>query len=99
MGEGGRWGMGDGRWTTGGRWAMGDGRWTTGERRWAVALGSRSDVQSEVPNRNREIERKYLLRGLPPQTSGATALHIDQGYLPGERINERVRRTRFDGTV
>ena len=58
-----------------------------------------SDVQSGVSKGNREIERKYLLRGLPPQTTGATALHIDQGYLPGERINERVRRTRLDGTV
>ena len=48
---------------------------------------------------NREVERKYLLRGLPPETKGATTLHIDQGYLPGERINERVRRTRLDGTV
>ena len=48
---------------------------------------------------NREVERKYLLRWLPPETKGATTLHIDQGYLPGERINERVRRTRLDGTV
>lgn len=52
-----------------------------------------------MANGNREIERKFLLRGLPPETKGATALHIDQGYLPGERINERVRRTRLDGTV
>ena len=47
-----------------------------------------------MSNNGREIERKYLLRALPPRVSGAPSLEIDQGYLPGERINERVRRTR-----
>ena len=41
-----------------------------------------------------EIERKYLLRGQPPRALGAPSLEIDQGYIPGERIRERVRRTR-----
>lgn len=41
-----------------------------------------------------EIERKYLLRGQPPRTIGAPSLEIDQGYIPGERIRERVRRAR-----
>jgi CYTH domain-containing protein len=41
-----------------------------------------------------EIERKYLLRGQPPRSVGAPSLEIDQGYIPGERIRERVRRTR-----
>jgi len=41
-----------------------------------------------------EIERKYLLRGQPPRSIGAPSLEIDQGYIPGERIRERVRRTR-----
>jgi adenylate cyclase len=43
---------------------------------------------------DREIERKYLLRALPARVVGARALEIDQGYLPGERINERIRRAR-----
>lgn len=47
-----------------------------------------------MSNNDREIERKYLLRALPQRVSGAPSLEIDQGYLPGERINERVRRTR-----
>jgi CYTH domain-containing protein len=47
-----------------------------------------------MSNNDREIERKYLLRALPQGVSGAPSLEIDQGYLPGERINERVRRTR-----
>ena len=33
-----------------------------------------------------EIERKYLLTGLPPRAAEVTPLEIDQGYLPGERI-------------
>lgn len=41
-----------------------------------------------------EIERKYLLSRTPEAVAGAPRLEIDQGYLPGERIRERVRRTR-----
>lgn len=44
-----------------------------------------------------EIERKYLLSGLPPILDGRDFRHIDQGYLPGERLMERVRRVRQDG--
>ena len=43
---------------------------------------------------DREIERKYLLRALPARVHHARALDIDQGYLPGTRINERIRRAR-----
>jgi CYTH domain-containing protein len=45
---------------------------------------------------DREIERKYLLTGLPPLARGASSLHIHQGYLPGKRITERVRRAVSD---
>ncbi len=41
-----------------------------------------------------EIERKYLLSGRPDFPPGAPALRIDQGYLPGARITERLRRVR-----
>ncbi|MBA3889893.1 MAG: adenylate cyclase [Gemmatimonadaceae bacterium] len=41
---------------------------------------------------NLEIERKYLLRALPPEAGRCRSVLIDQGYLPGERIRERVRR-------
>jgi len=44
-----------------------------------------------------EIERKYLLSGQPPRTVSAPSLEIDQGYIPGERIRERIRRVR-DGS-
>ena len=41
-----------------------------------------------------EIERKYLLRGLPPAVAQAPSVEIDQGYLPGNQIRERIRRVR-----
>ena len=41
-----------------------------------------------------EIERKYLLRGLPPIKPGADVAEVDQGWLPGERIHERIRWVR-----
>lgn len=47
-----------------------------------------------------EIERKYLLRSLPPVAGAVPPDRIEQGYLPGERLVERVRRvTAADGTV
>lgn len=39
-----------------------------------------------------EIERKYLLSGPPEKISGRSAREIEQGYLPGSRIQERLRR-------
>jgi CYTH domain-containing protein len=46
-----------------------------------------------------EIERKYLLRALPalPERAGRRTLTIDQGYIPGERVKERLRRVEEDG--
>lgn len=46
---------------------------------------------------NIEIERKYLLSALPPEVAGHRSVLMDQGYVPGERIRERVRRIR-DGS-
>jgi CHAD domain-containing protein/CYTH domain-containing protein len=44
-----------------------------------------------------EIERKYLLRALPPEAAAAPAEEIEQGWLPGERLIERFRRVRTNG--
>jgi CHAD domain-containing protein/CYTH domain-containing protein len=44
-----------------------------------------------------EIERKYLLSGLPPTLVDRTFREIEQGYIPGQRLQERVRRVRRDG--
>jgi CHAD domain-containing protein/CYTH domain-containing protein len=40
-----------------------------------------------------EIEKKYLLRGMP-KLPKAEVLHIEQGYLPGTQLVERLRRVR-----
>ncbi len=44
--------------------------------------------------RSTEIERKYLLRGLPMLPDNATVSEIEQGYVPGTRVLERLRRVR-----
>jgi CHAD domain-containing protein/CYTH domain-containing protein len=44
----------------------------------------------------REVERKYLLRELPPAAAESPSVEIEQGYLPGERLVERLRRIRGD---
>jgi CYTH domain-containing protein len=44
---------------------------------------------------DREVERKFLLRRFPTLAGvHAEAYRVDQGYLPGERLVERVRRVR-----
>lgn len=39
-----------------------------------------------------ERERKYLLTGLPGAVASVTPEEIEQGWLPGDRLRERVRR-------
>lgn len=46
-----------------------------------------------------EIERKYLLRGLPERIRGSEPLEVEQGYLPGALLRERLRRIRHAGEV
>lgn len=47
-----------------------------------------------------EIERKYLLRGCPPAARAVAPLRIEQGWIPGEALRERLRRTvAADGTM
>jgi CHAD domain-containing protein/CYTH domain-containing protein len=41
-----------------------------------------------------EIERKYLLRELPERVRGVAANEIAQGWLPGEKLRERLRCVR-----
>ncbi len=48
---------------------------------------------------DREIERKYLLRGVPARATAAPVADIEQGYLPGTRLIERVRRIRAGCTT
>lgn len=41
-----------------------------------------------------EIERKYLLSAVPAAVAGAPWKDIDQGWIPGEKLHERLRRVR-----
>ncbi len=43
-----------------------------------------------------EIERKFLLSALPPEALIAPWHQIDQGWLPGTRLMERLRHVRSD---
>jgi CHAD domain-containing protein/CYTH domain-containing protein len=45
-----------------------------------------------------EIERKYLLRALPAEAHGVTPTEIEQGYVPGDHLIERLRHVRENGT-
>jgi CHAD domain-containing protein/CYTH domain-containing protein len=54
-----------------------------------------ADLASRAP-RDEEIERKYLLRSVPPHARRAPAQEIEQGYIPGDRIAERLRRVQHD---
>jgi len=43
---------------------------------------------------NVEIERKYLLSALPRFPLPLDVLEVEQGYIPGQNVLERVRRQR-----
>ncbi|MDQ6613141.1 MAG: CHAD domain-containing protein [Gemmatimonadota bacterium] len=42
-----------------------------------------------------EIERKYLLRGCPPEAAVVPGIRVEQGWLPGETLRERLRRSTY----
>lgn len=64
----------------------------------AAGLKQRLDEAARAlagPGEDREVERKYLLKGFPSLAGlQATELRVAQGYLPGSRLVERVRRVR-----
>jgi CHAD domain-containing protein/CYTH domain-containing protein len=49
-------------------------------------------------SRHLEIERKYLLRDLPPLEGAFETAEIVQGWLPGDEVRERLRRVDANGT-
>ena len=53
-----------------------------------------ADTVGRSPGVPVERERKYLLRGLPGATREAAVQEIVQGWLPGDRLRERLRRIR-----
>jgi CHAD domain-containing protein/CYTH domain-containing protein len=48
-----------------------------------IGAAARADV---------EIERKYLLKSVPDEARRALRTDIDQGYIPGAKLHERIRR-------
>ncbi|MEM9195403.1 MAG: CHAD domain-containing protein, partial [Myxococcota bacterium] len=40
-----------------------------------------------------EVERKFLLSALPDRVRDVRPVHIEQGWLPGKKIRERLRRS------
>ncbi len=58
-----------------------------------------ADAAADLTRRGREVERKYLLTALPSLEGAKGPFEIEQGYLPGERLVERVRRVRSEEGV
>ncbi|HMC54429.1 MAG TPA: hypothetical protein VKH19_04600 [Gemmatimonadaceae bacterium] len=53
-----------------------------------------------MPDFEHEIERKYLLSALPEMPRVTGVLEIEQGYIAGEKLIERLRREQHpDGAV
>jgi CYTH domain-containing protein len=60
------------------------------------AIESAVRALDQVQRGKLEIERKFLLSGLPDAAREAPSEHIEQGWLPGETIRERLRRVTDD---
>lgn len=46
-----------------------------------------------------EVERKFLLTELPEHATHVTPIVIEQGWLPGDRLRERLRRIEENGSA
>lgn len=67
------------------------------ENQWPALTGVTERVVTELRThapRDLEVERKYLLTKLPDVPDGARSVDVDQGWLPGTRLVERVRRAK-----
>ncbi|HEX5074374.1 MAG TPA: CHAD domain-containing protein [Gemmatimonadaceae bacterium] len=51
-----------------------------------------ADRIAQSAREGQEIERKYLLRFVPEQARDSRWVDIAQGYLPGSKLRERIRR-------
>jgi CHAD domain-containing protein/CYTH domain-containing protein len=55
-------------------------------------VGTLADGVAALADRDQEVERKFVLTELPRLVNKEPPVEIEQGYLPGERLVERVRR-------
>ena len=65
----------------------------------AAAVESLAGEALALSHEGVEVERKYLLRGLPALPPGTPCVEVEQGWLPGEVLQERVRRVRRGAAV
>jgi CHAD domain-containing protein/CYTH domain-containing protein len=63
------------------------------------AIDRMADAIGALVGQGQEIERKFLLTGLPSLEGAEGPVEIEQGYLPGERLIERLRRIQSDAGV
>jgi CYTH domain-containing protein len=71
------------------------GDWATGPNLTALSESLSKAVRAlggEEDDAPREIERKYLLNAMPPFVRDHAFSRLEQGYVPGSSIVERVRR-------
>lgn len=68
-------------------------RWSDADRfiEEAEAIAETLDTRA---GKGTEIERKYLLSRLPEMPNASAVSEIDQGYIPGIQLLERLRRVR-----
>jgi CYTH domain-containing protein len=79
-----------------------DQAWATFTEEWlerdfaalSTAVHTAVQVLREIGGQGVEIERKYLLRKLPAEAKRAPVAEIEQGYLPGKTLIERLRRVK-----
>lgn len=71
--------------------------WLGGGNSFFVRVGELAHLLERHALPPLEIERKYLLNGLPPEAAAAPFDDIEQGWLPGEHLVERFRWVRGDG--
>ncbi len=73
------------------------------ERQWLNDTGAELFEQvrvfaehlSSCASAGAEIEHKYLLKSLPAAAADAPSVEIEQGYLPGKKVLERIRRVQL----
>lgn len=63
-------------------------------RRAIEQIAQALEVETEV-----ETEQKFLLRDLPPRAREGISMHLLQGYIPGKRVHERLRRLETNGVT
>jgi CHAD domain-containing protein/CYTH domain-containing protein len=69
-------------------------RWLDAGPAFVARVETAAQALIERSSHGTEIERKYLLRELPILPDDATVVEIEQGYVPGTAVLERLRRVR-----